>query len=239
MEVHHVKTPRKTIPHYLFEFFMLFLAISLGFYVDNLREHYVENKREKEYMKMMLEDLRTDIRAIDSNMLFRENREAKLNRLIYLLSQKDINQKAAEIYRTVDSTDGYETFNRDDRTIQQLKTAGGMRMIRNDSVSDAIIDYDNFIITEIDWNNKTEATRIDTYKQIRFQLFDTQSLNKMVQHDSSVVYSFLPAPAAAINSIAGSVFQVMRISGTNYDNGKILKSKAQQLMELIHRQYFD
>ena len=34
-------------------------------------------------------------------------------------------------------------------------------MIRNDSVSAAIVDYDNYIITKVDWNNRTEANRID------------------------------------------------------------------------------
>ncbi len=52
MEVHHHTAPKreKHFKHYLFEFLMLFLAISAGFLVENLREHYVENKREKEFI---------------------------------------------------------------------------------------------------------------------------------------------------------------------------------------------
>jgi hypothetical protein len=237
MEIHHIKTPRKNFLHYSFEFLMLFVAISLGFYVDNRREHYIEHKREKQYMKMLVEDLKTDIRSIDSNMLFRKKREEKLDRLISLLGQKDFQNKANIIYRLIDSTDGYETFNRDDRTIQQLKAAGGMRMIRNDSVSAAIVDYDNYIITEVDWNNRTEANRIDTYKQLRFQLFDVQALNNMIKGDTAVSFSFLPATPAVVNAIAGAMFQVMRISATNRENGKTVKEKAQQLIELIQRQY--
>ena len=181
METHHPSHhPKKKWRHYLFDFFMLFLAISLGFYVDNLREHYVENKREKQYMQMLVEDLKTDIHVLDSNMSFREKREQKLERLISLLGQKDLQKNATLIYHLADSTDGYETFNRDDRTIQQLKGVGGMRMIRNDSVTAAIVDYDNYIITEIDWNNRTEANRVDNYKQLRFQFFDVQALNQLI-----------------------------------------------------------
>jgi hypothetical protein len=50
MEVHaHTHTERKKWTHYLWEFLMLFLAVTLGFFVENQREHYIEKKRAKEY----------------------------------------------------------------------------------------------------------------------------------------------------------------------------------------------
>ena len=48
MEVHHHShTARKKWTHYFWEFFMLFLAVTLGFFVENQREHYIEGQREK------------------------------------------------------------------------------------------------------------------------------------------------------------------------------------------------
>lgn len=61
MEVHtHTHTPRKKFTHYLWEFMMLFLAVTLGFFVENQREHYVEKQRAKEYTKTLIEDLSVD-----------------------------------------------------------------------------------------------------------------------------------------------------------------------------------
>ena len=63
MEVHHHPHNAKTekhFKHYLFEFLMLFLAISAGFLVENLREHYVEHKREKVFINSYVEDLKQD-----------------------------------------------------------------------------------------------------------------------------------------------------------------------------------
>ena len=58
MEVHaHTHTPRKKWTHYLWEFLMLFLAVTLGFLVENQREHYIENKREKQYVQSFYDDL--------------------------------------------------------------------------------------------------------------------------------------------------------------------------------------
>lgn len=61
MEVHHHShTERKKFTHYLWEFLMLFLAVTLGFLVENLREHYVEHRRAKEFAILFFNDLKND-----------------------------------------------------------------------------------------------------------------------------------------------------------------------------------
>jgi hypothetical protein len=58
MEVHtHSHTSRKKWTHYFWEFFMLFLAVTLGFLVENWREHVVEHRREKQFIETLIEDL--------------------------------------------------------------------------------------------------------------------------------------------------------------------------------------
>jgi hypothetical protein len=232
MEVHrHSKKEKKEQKwkSYFWEFFMLFLAVTLGFFVENLREHYVEHQWEKEYMKMLVKDLAADTISLDSNRVKRTIRQEQLNRLINLLGQKDLKKNVAAIYRLADSTDGYETFIRNDRTIQQFKNAGGMRMIRNDTVSASIMDYDTYIISEIEPNNETEASRIS--------FFDAQCYYRCVKGDTSIPFSFRSFDMGVVNDITGSLFQVMRISENNRDCGDKLKDKAKKLIRLIQEEY--
>src|SRR5215831_13968753 len=64
---HHLHTaPGHGWKHYLFEFLMLFLAVSLGFFVENLREHTVEKDRAKQFLESMLVDVQTNIKNLDS-----------------------------------------------------------------------------------------------------------------------------------------------------------------------------
>ena len=45
MEVHHhpdLHHKRKHFREYLVEFFMIFLAVTMGFFAESIREHYVE-----------------------------------------------------------------------------------------------------------------------------------------------------------------------------------------------------
>jgi len=237
MEIHHAKSERKKWSHYIFEFFMLFLAITLGFYADNRREHYIEHIREKQYMRMLVQDLQADIRTLDSNRLKRKKRELQLGRLIYLLNEKDLNKVAAEVYSLADSTDGYENFQRNDRTILQFKNAGGMRMIRNDTVSSAIIDYDAYINSESESNKRVEEDRIDRYKAIRYRLFDTWSYSNYTSGNKTVPLIFMAADKLVRNEIAGALFQVKRISETSRETGDTVIAKAMRLINLIKEEY--
>ena len=59
MEVHaHSHTPRKKWTHYFWEFLMLFLAVFCGFLAEYKLEQTIERHREKEYMQLMVEDLK-------------------------------------------------------------------------------------------------------------------------------------------------------------------------------------
>jgi hypothetical protein len=54
------KAPSHGWKHYLFEFFMLFLAVFCGFLAENLREQQADHSREKEYMESLLSNLSAD-----------------------------------------------------------------------------------------------------------------------------------------------------------------------------------
>jgi hypothetical protein len=143
MEVHaHTQTARKKWTHYLWEFLMLFLAITLGFFVENQREHYVEHQRELQYMQSMVEDLKLDTTELTVHIRQRTERNELIDSLIYLLSQTNIRENGSSIYYLGRIISPPISFFPNDRTIQQLKSAGGLRLIRNMDISNSIMAYD-------------------------------------------------------------------------------------------------
>lgn len=238
MEVHHhSRTEKIKWKHYLWEFFMLFLAVFAGFLAENKREHIAESKREKRYMQMLIDDLKNDeneISRIDSARVLRQKR---LDSLILLYGEKNTPENLKNIYRLTLQTDGYESFIRNDRTIQELKSAGGMRLLHSEPVSSALMNYDNFIKAEVDWNNNTEASRIDYYKQIRFQLLNAQILNKMARGSAGIQPALINTTPLNINMIAGSLLQVKNISETCRESGIIAREKIHSLIALIKKEY--
>jgi hypothetical protein len=143
MEIHaHTHTPRKKWTHYFWEFFMLFLAVLLGFFVENQREHYIEHKREVEYVRSMIEDLKEDTASF--NKLIQTNliTNKKIDTLISLLKGKERNTSVKKIYymaRTIPLSD--EDLVLQNKTFEQLKGSGGLRLIRNTQTQNKIGAY--------------------------------------------------------------------------------------------------
>ena len=143
MEVHaHTHTARKKWTHYFWEFLMLFLAVTLGFFVENQREHYVEHQRELQYMRSMVEDLKLDTTELTVHARMRMERDEMVDSLVYLLTQTNIRENGNSIYYIGRIVSPPISFFPNDRTIQQLKSAGGLRLIRDMDISNSIMAYD-------------------------------------------------------------------------------------------------
>ena len=86
MEVHHHShTSRKKWTHYLWEFLMLFLAVFCGFLAENEREHFIEHKREKQYMTSLIADLKVDTARLSEVYRFAEKQIKSYDSLLLLL----------------------------------------------------------------------------------------------------------------------------------------------------------
>jgi hypothetical protein len=179
MEVHaHTHSPRKKWTHYFWEFLMLFLAVTLGFFVENQREHFVEHRREKQYVRSFLGDLKSDLAQLDSLVKQRVKRKKDIDSLSIILSASDPDVYAKQLYYfSRPLTIAYQFF-RNERTIHQLKNGGNLRLIRKQDVSDAIMIYDHHVHW-IDLVATREQEYILEYVKRIEELFDTRVFNKM------------------------------------------------------------
>ena len=141
MEVHaHTHTARKKWTHYFWEFLMLFLAVSLGFYAENTREVILHKKEVKTQLNAMLSDLQSDISLFDS-VTNRNSYGAQMADSLIELLHSDITN-TTEIYfaaRTVTANLGYYYTN--SKSFEQLKTAGLLRYIKEKELLDSIGTY--------------------------------------------------------------------------------------------------
>jgi hypothetical protein len=144
MEVHaHSHTARKKWTHYFWEFLMLFLAVFCGFFAEYQLEHKIERDREKQFMQTMAEDLKTDSAQLNRLIKLRKSRIRELDTLFHIIANDEYLTKGRKVYEL------YELpywdilrFFPSDRTMQQLKNGGNMRLIRKKNVSNALMKYD-------------------------------------------------------------------------------------------------
>ena len=155
MEVHaHSHTERKKITHYLWEFLMLFLAVFAGFLAENWREHIVEHKRGEQYIKSFVEDLKIDTARFSGTIRYYGKLDLMLNPLYLCYDSILHNQNATGCLNNILlATNGFADLIYTDRTLQQLKNAGGLRLLEEED-ADSIIKYDAYLRTVL----KTEST---------------------------------------------------------------------------------
>lgn len=151
MEVHkhpHHVTHKKKWGEYLLEFFMLFLAVFLGFVAENFREHSVEQTREKEYVRSMIEDLKTDSAFLQETITKRiPYHIAWMDSLEFLLKEPVAKKNDRLVYQAfILATAWTYNFHPTERTLTQLRSAG-FYLIRNGEAAKAITDLES--ITKI------------------------------------------------------------------------------------------
>jgi hypothetical protein len=179
METHayHLhRAPGKKIWHYLFEFLMLFLAVFCGFIAENWREQLKEHQREKEFIRSIVEDLKSDTLHSNKTLLQLRSIKAGTDSVLILLSSPSILANSNDAFRLWTNNLGLEVFVSNDRTIQQLKSSGELRLIRNKAVSDRIMDYEQILkkyYTQSDLMYSA-VVQVTNYSQ----LFDFISLDK-------------------------------------------------------------
>ena len=143
MEVHHhSQTPRTKWTHYLYEFFMLFLAVTASYFVENLREHYVDRKRETQYIRFYAGDLKKDIFQLDSVLLKRQERQVQIDSIHFILTSADPDLYGNQLYFYVRYLPRPSLFFNNDATIEQLKYFGNLRLVSNQQVADTMLAYD-------------------------------------------------------------------------------------------------
>jgi hypothetical protein len=147
MEVHHhPKAENKGFKEYFFEFLMIFLAVTLGFFAENIREHRVERSREKQYITSMIADLKKDSAYLQLCLNeFIPAHEMYFDSLIDLLQQDDPGKLGKKIYfYFINATTWSYNYIPTQRTLSQLRTSG-FTLIKNELVADMLseleIDY--------------------------------------------------------------------------------------------------
>jgi hypothetical protein len=187
MEVHHhPQLPhgeRKKFGEYLLEFLMIFLAVSLGFFAENIRERWNDREKEEQYAKSFVNNLEEDTARLGRTTEFIENNLKGLDSFLAISKNDftDLPNRKMFYYFSVNYLFSEELFRSNDATLAQLRNSGGYRLIRKDHVADSIALYEskvNFLYGQGDYYS-------DFYKQTRALMDEIMDLT--VLQDSTYI----------------------------------------------------
>ena len=147
MEVHHhpdLHHKPKPWKEYFLEFLMIFLAVSLGFIAENLREHITDHSKEKQYIVGFIRNVKDDKANLRHVIGFARQQVKGIDsmlKLSHVNMANDSNRKSFYHFAI-----GYfyssSSFKSNGATLQQLKSTGDYRLIEKDHVADSLTKYD-------------------------------------------------------------------------------------------------
>jgi hypothetical protein len=252
MEVHaHAHTERKKWTHYFWEFLMLFLAVSLGFYAENTREGILHKKEVKSQLNSMLSDLQSDITLFDS-VTDRNRFGAEMADTVVELLHSDITNTTQIYYaaRSVTANVGYYYTN--SKSYDQLKSAGLLRYIKNKGLLDSIGAYYvsfqwlanqiDLLRLKLDEIHKGNARLFDSYifqQMMSTRIFGTTSLagKKTLIGKPAVNPHLLSTDAKDINTVSLNYHYYSTTIKFYIRMGNALQIRAKGLIEIIKKEY--
>jgi len=138
---HHPHTAPKKWTHYLFEFFMLFLAVFAGFLAEQMREHMVERTRAHQFLESMLMDVQTNIKNLDSLIQQDQAIIANHDSLMNWLLADSVAIDRAAFARKMGAV-WIRNFLVRKETYEQMKSSGSLRYIGNIEFMKKMMDYE-------------------------------------------------------------------------------------------------
>jgi hypothetical protein len=206
MEVHHhpdMHHKPKKWKEYFLEFLMIFLAVTMGFFAETIREQITEHRRAEEFAISMVNDLKADtaeIRHDRYNMAYAVNNVDTLIQLLLDADSKDITSGKLYWYGLWGGVN--RSFTPNDATFQQMKSSGSLRYFTNEALALDVAKYDLLCRSDLMHQESDRDIYLEVRKS-RSAIFQFK-YNKQANDISYLWYYHSPDAAQKIDSFIHS-----------------------------------
>jgi hypothetical protein len=220
-DVHH---KRKKFKEYFLEFVMIFLAVTLGFCAESLREHISDQSKERDYISSFKQDLATDITNINSFVIGFNIRIREFDSLINMLKHPVKVPDGADMYYLARLATRGTVFGDINNTLAQLNTSGNLRLISSRMVADNIVTYENHIETF------KEVHDIDNREQLALYPYLGTVFNAFVLDSMLAITTDTSADPNNVHLARGFSSDVHRPGG----NPQLISSNPKEINSLMY-----
>ena len=182
MEVHHHGHVhhQKKWKEYLFQFLMLFLAITLGFFVENQREHYIERHRAKELAKGLLNDLIADSARIEHARYMATIFIPNLDEVIaQLKTPAGRNESTLFTYFQAGLVLYIMAPVPTETNLAQIKNSGSLRYFKNENLVQMLGEWDQRLNAAFRTRQNLDGQKLIEITNSANRVFDPVTLNEV------------------------------------------------------------
>jgi hypothetical protein len=240
MEVHHhpdIHHRKKRFKEYFLEFLMIFLAVTMGFFAESLREHISNQERTNVFARSLEADFKADTSTLHQLITFtlaKINTTDSIGPKFHMAKNRSNDSILYRNLLLMISTFQFDNIN---GTYQQIKNSGSLRFF-NQSLVNNMNSYDatslKLKLME-DWENKYlfEQTVPKISEMVNYRVFADLGAGKPISND---MY-FRNINAESIDVLINQAEIIKRLRIRQLGQQKILLQKAEEILGDLNKEY--
>ncbi len=189
MEVHHPHHPthKKKWSEYILEFFLLFTAVTLGFFAENLREHQVEIHKTEKSLKTLYLNIQKDSILFSTAIPKRKKIDSLYEVILKYYAKGVLKNHLLETYTLIGQVSNRSMPSINNMALDEVKNTGRLNFIEDDKLINAIQNYSHFIKILESRELREENFLSQFIDPIRFKYFEQTVLFNLNYDDAYVV----------------------------------------------------
>jgi hypothetical protein len=243
MEVHHhPEVEKKGLKEYVLEGLMIFLAVTMGFFAETIREGISDRAKGHDYIRSFVEDLRKDTATFSDLIAFDKRKLLELSHIYSCYDSLAKDSRSAGCLVPIIKYSGFNrTENFTDGTIQQLKNAGGFRLL-NKTDKDSIVSYDHAARAYLNFESTIFQQRQDVIREVDVKLLNFKADVILTSgYDSLKSSKEVPLlfsnDRASLNEFFNDLVLYKRVNTTQMNKLGNLKKQATRLIKYFEAKY--
>lgn len=189
MEVHHPHHPshKKKWTEYIIEFFLLFTAVTLGFFAENLREHQVEIHKTEKSLKTLYLNIQKDSILFSTAIPKRKKIDSLYEVILKYYGKGELKNHLLESYTLIGQISNRSMPSINNMALDEVKNTGRLNFIEDDKLINAIQNYSHFTKILESRELREENFLSQFIDPIRFKFFEQTILFNLNYDEAYVI----------------------------------------------------
>lgn len=189
MEVHHPHHPthKKKWSEYILEFLLLFTAVTLGFFAENLREHQVEIHKTEKSLKTLYLNIQKDSILFSTAIPKRKKIDSLYEVILKYYGKGKLKNHLIESYVLIGQISNRSMPSINNMALDEVKNTGRLNFIEDDKLINAIQNYSHFTKILESRELREENFLSQFIDPIRFKYFEQTILFNLNYDEAYVV----------------------------------------------------
>jgi hypothetical protein len=189
MEVHHPHHPthKKKWSEYILEFFLLFTAVTLGFFAENLREHQVEIHKTEKSLKTLYLNIQKDSILFSTAIPKRKKIDSLYEVILKYYGKGELKNHLLESYTLIGQISNRSMPSINNMALDEVKNTGRLNFIEDDKLINAIQNYSHFTKILESRELREENFLSQFIDPIRFKFFEQTILFNLNYDEAYVI----------------------------------------------------